>query len=280
MNLVPLDLCYPAANLRVTDLTATSATLNWLVTGNDSVRLQVATDEQFSEKSMLVNTVLVNAAGKYQMNNLRAATNYFFRVQHFCSEQETADWTTSQFMTLYGVRFNEQFTEVVTYPVNWLRGNTLPEDVFAGQPMHYNDETVQAGWRRTPSCAFAPNAIRTTTSSSLTNTVNHWLITPVIDLATADSKQQLMLSFQMGLSGNGGAEQLPNTPGLGDKFFVAVSEDGGNTWKKENTTWWSDDTEDNAAFSYASIPLEGKMYNVDLSQYKGKQVKPAFLETM
>lgn len=277
MDLVPLDLCYPAANLRVTDLTATSATLNWLVTGNDSVRLQVATDEQFSEKSMLVNTVLVNAAGKYQMNNLRAATNYFFRVQHFCSEQETADWTTSQFMTLYGVRFNEQFTEVVTWPVNWLRGNTLPEDVFAGQPMHYNDETVPAGWRRTPSCAFAPNAIRTTTSSSLTNTVNHWLITPVIDLATADSKQQLMLSFQMGLSGNGGAEQLPNTPGLGDKFFVAVSEDGGNTWKKENTTWWSDDTEDNAAFSYAAIPLEGKMYNVDLSQYKGKQVKLAFV---
>ena len=55
--------------------------------------------------------------------------------------------------------------------------------------------------------------------------------------------------------------RMDNTPGLGDKFFVAVSEDGGNTWKKENTTWWSDDTEDNAAFSYASIPLEDKLRN-------------------
>lgn len=277
MSLVGIDVCYAASNLRATAITANAATLNWTVTGNDSVRLQVAADDQFAEGKLILDKVLVNANGSYSVAGLDGGKEYAFRVQHLCNEEESADWTMAKFTTLYDVRFYENFAAERTYPINWTRANGEPEEIFAANAKLSSVTDEGLNWQRATSCVFANTAIRTTTSSSLTTKYNHWLITPVIDLATADSKQQLMLSFQMGLSGNGGAEQLPNTPGIGDKFFVAVSEDGGNTWKKENTTWWSDDTEDNAAFSYAAIPLEGKMYNVDLSQYKGKQVKLAFV---
>ena len=272
LEIIPGEFCLPVTNMHVANITTASADLTWSWSDVDDVRLQIATDEQFVDSTLVLDTVLVNAGGKYQATNLQPGTKYYFRVQHNCSAEESSDWTYNSFTTLYAVRFFENFAEAITYPVNWTRGKKEVDKVFGGEALNSVAESITANWRRTTNCSFATTAISTLVSNAYA-----WLVTPLIDLATADNTQPLMLSFYMGLSGSTGPDQLPTTTSIDDKFFVAVSEDGGNTWKRENTFWWSDAEEDNAAYSYAQIPSEGKLYTIDLSQYIGEQVKLAFV---
>ena len=279
MEIVSGDFCTSATNLRVTNLTSNSATLSWVVVGNDSVRLQLAYDEEFDEANLLLDTVLVDTDGKFQVTNLKAGQNYCFRVQHFCNAEEVADWAISPlFVTDYAVRFFEKFDEVRTYPTNWSRANNLPSDVFSGtKEINYVAETVTANWSRTMSCNFADNAMRSQTSTGTSATSQYWLLTPIIDMPEAVDGQGAMLSFQMGITGNGGVNTTPSLPLEEDKFIVAVSEDAGDTWSLANTTWWSDAEGDNAAYSYAKIPTAGQIYTVDFSKYAGKRIQVAFI---
>ena len=277
MEIIPGDFCLAATSLNATDVTATSATLNWKVVGNDSVALQVATNEQFTAESLLVDTILVNANGKFQMDNLDPGTVYYYQVQHICSAEEAADWAIANFTTLYGVRFFEDFAEVRTIPLNWRRAKSQPEDIFAGSGLNYNADDITANWMRTTNCVFADAAMRTYTSSTASSVEYHWLLTPVIDLTYTDTVNPLMLSLQLGLSSKEGPDARPNETKDGDKFLVAISLDGGATWKRENTIWWSDVAEDNPAYAYSQIPYEGKTFAADLSKYAGKQVKLAFI---
>lgn len=279
MEIVPGDFCTAATNLRALNITDNSATLSWVTVGNDSVRLQMAYNEDFEEGKLLIDTILVNANGKFEVTNLLAGQEYYFRVQHFCSEEEIADWATSpRFVTDYAVRFFENFSELATYPANWNRANNLPSDVFSGaKAINYVEETVTANWKRVTECAFADYAMRAQTSTGTSSTSQYWLITPIIDMPDTITGQAMMLSFQLGLSGSGGAMTTPAAPLEDDKFIVAVSEDAGKTWSADNTTWWSDDEDDNAAYSYATIPATGKLYTVDFSKYAGKRIQVAFI---
>ena len=281
MEVVPGDFCTAATNLRASNIGSTSATLNWVTLGNDSVRLQLATSEDFENTNPLIDTILVNAGGTYEAANLKSGQEYYFRVQHFCAEEEIADWSiTSRFVTDYAVRFFEDFEELTTYPANWARANNLPSDVFSGaKEINYVAETVTANWSRTLDCNFASSAIRSqaSTGTSSSSISQYWLITPIIDMPDTITGQAMMLSFQMGLSGSGGGMTTPSVPQEDDKFIVAVSEDGGKTWSADNTTWWSDDVDDNAAYSYAQIPATGKLYTVDFSKYAGKRIQVAFI---
>ena len=281
MEVVPGDFCTAATNLRASNIGSTSATLNWVTLGNDSVRLQLATSEDFENTNPLIDTILVNAGGTYEATNLKSGQEYYFRVQHFCAEEEIADWSiTSRFVTDYAVRFFEDFEELATYPANWARANNLPSDVFSGaKEINYVAETVTANWSRTLDCNFASSAIRSqaATGTSSSSISQYWLISPIIDMPDTLVGQAMMLSFQMGLSGSGGGMTTPSVPQEDDKFIVAVSEDAGQTWSIDNTTWWSDAVEDNAAYSYAQIPNTGKLYTVDFTKYVGKRIQVAFI---
>lgn len=279
MEIVPGDFCSSATNLRVTNLTSNSATLNWVILGNDSVQLQLAYNDEFNEEELLLDTTLVNAGGKFELTGLESGRDYYFRVQHFCSEEETAEWATSGlFVTDYAVRFFEDFSELRTYPVDWSRANSVPEKIFSGEAeLNYVAESITANWKRS-GCVFADNAISAATSTGTSSTNNYWLLTPVIDLTQLEDSA-LMLSFEMGLSASGSAESMPNATLEDDKFIVAVSVDAGDTWSQTNTTYWSDAEGDNAAFSYAKIPHMGQLYNVDMTQYIGKRIKIAFINS-
>ena len=281
MEVVPGDFCTAATNLRASNIGSTSATLNWVTLGNDSVRLQLATSEDFENTNPLIDTILVNAGGTYEAANLKSGQEYYFRVQHFCAEEEIADWSiTSRFVTDYAVRFFEDFSALATYPANWARANNLPSDVFSGaKEINYVAETVTANWSRTLDCNFASSAIRSqaATGTSSSSISQYWLISPIIDMPDTLVGQAMMLSFQMGLSGSGGGMTTPSVPQEDDKFIVAVSEDAGKTWSADNTTWWSDAEGDKAAYSYAEIPVTGKLYTVDFTKYVGKRIQVAFI---
>ena len=277
LEIVPGQFCIAASHLNATNVTATSATLNWKVVDNDSVALQVATDVAFTAESLVVDTILDNANGVYELSNLTPSTTYYYQVQHICSPEQSADWTISDFSTLYAVRFFENFSKVQLCPDNWARAKDLPDEIFNGKKFNYNDATITANWYRTTDCVFAPAAMRTYTAKSYANTENHWLLTPAIDLTYADTNNPLMLSLQLGLSSIDGADARPHATAAGDKFLVAVSVDGGATWSAENTFWWSDVKEDNPVYAYSEIPYEGKTFAVDMTKYVGKQVMLGFV---
>ena len=277
LEIIPGQFCIAASHLNATNVTATSATLNWKVVDNDSVALQVATDVAFTAESLVVDTILDNANGVYELSNLTPGTSYYYQVQHICSPEQSADWTISDFSTLYAVRFFENFSKVQLCPDNWARAKDLPDEIFNGQKFNYNDATITANWYRTTDCVFAPAAMRTYTSNSYANKENHWLLTPVIDLTYADTNNPLMLSLQLGLSNRDGADVRPNATADGDKFLIAVSVDGGKTWKKEDSFWWSDVKEDNPVYAYSEISYEGKTFVVDMTKYAGKPVMLGFV---
>lgn len=276
MEIVDGNFCSMATNLRVTNLRSTTADLSWVIAGKDSVHLQLATDENFDESKIVVDKVLVNSQGCYQVTNLRPGQDYWFRVQHYCNEEEIADWAISnKFTTDYAVRFFEDFSEIRTYPVGWDRGNSVPSAVFSGATQLYKPGDGFPNWKRSSSGVIAANDIYSTTSGSPTADVNHWLLTPIIDLTSQSTSEPIMLSFRLGVtSANGGKA---NPTGEGDKFIIAVSEDLGETWKPY--TYWSDDAMDDAAYSYKAIPSEGKIYFVDMSQFVGKRIQIAFINS-
>ncbi len=286
MDIVESSFCSTATNLSAAHITSTSALLQWFVAGTDSIKLQVATDEAFADNSpMIVDTVLVKAGGKFALQSLTPATTYYYRVQHLCSDEETADWVVSDFQTDYTVRFFENFAAARTYPENWNRASVLPSNIFSGQKKMEDCYVVETAtnWQRAVGSPIASNGIYAPTSTS--GTVNHWLLTPVVDLTMLDKESILQLSFLLGVSNNDNGMPNTHTPTsdepdsifVQDKFFVAVSEDAGETWTLANTTWWSDDENDEADYSYAALTHAGELFHIDLSEYIGERIRIAFV---
>ncbi|MDY2942573.1 MAG: fibronectin type III domain-containing protein [Paludibacteraceae bacterium] len=278
MEVVTADYCTPISNLRVSSVGTTEATVAWNNNGLDSLLLQVATDEEFEK--LVVDSIMVNTNNQAHLTMLKQGTNYYVRAQHFCNEEEISDWsTTLTFATNYAIRFAEDFSVVRTYPLNWERGTAVPEDVFSGaKTVTIVAPEITANWARVAGETFiADNEIRAATSAGTAATNNYWLITPVVDLSTVANEEQLMLTFRLGLTST--ADGIPNMTGEGDKFIVAVSEDAGATWNAQNTTWWSDSENDNAAYSYAALNMKGELFYLDMSQYAGKKIRIAFINS-
>lgn len=280
LEIVSGDFCSSANNLQVKNINSHSADLLWGVLGNDSVHLQLATNLEFEAKDIVVDSILVNVNGKFAAKNLKAGQDYYFRVQHLCSAEEIADWATSEkFVTDYEVRFYEDFSVVRTYPEDWNRASIAPNDVFSGSVVLSDKYVAETGqnWTRSVNGLIAANDIHVPTAYGTGTTNDYWLVSPIINMTDIAEGSELSLSFLLGLSNNN--DGLPNPTLEDDKFFVAVSEDAGLTWKRENTTWWSDAEDDNAAYSYRTIPFSGQMYHVDMAKYIGKRIQIAFVST-
>ncbi len=278
LSIVGADFCAAASGLRVSNLTAHSATLNWMVAGKDSVQLQVAKNsDEFKASDIVIDQVLTNADGVYTATNLASGQDYYFRVKHFCSAEEEADWTTSGlFVTDYEVRFLEQFTDIRTYPAGWTRHSVKVADIFGGAEMTAPVTETAVNWTRNPNNAdiYVSTGTGAGTSTSIT-TNNYWLITPTIDLTQQLATDSLILSFDLHLTDNN--NQLPfNQPAEDDQFIVAVSVDGGRTFARENATVWGFGTD--ADRSYASITGTSQLVYIDMSRFVGNDVKIAFVQ--
>lgn len=277
MEIIDGNFCTMATSLRIANLRSTSADLSWVVTGNDSVRFQLATAEDFNDKSIIVDKIMVDSEGRYTATNLRPGQAYWFRVQHLCSEEETADWAISnKFITDYAVRFAEDFSALRIYPVNWWRAEGVPDNIFSGDAqLKAVEDDKESHWVRSAGGgSIAKNDIYVNTTTGVTTAEsNDWLISPVIDLMSLPEDEPIMLSFRLGLTNK--SNGTANPTGVNDKFIVAVSEDEGSTWISD--TYWSDAVADNAAYSYKAIPSKGQLYYLDMSKYIGKRIQIAFI---
>lgn len=277
LEIIRNTYCFMPTGLRAVDIHATSAVLSWLVAGTDSLHLQLAHTEAFDSATVVIDTIITNATGKFLVKDLEPHHTYYFRLQHLCSEEEISDWTAAvSFTTASGIRFTEDFSMPLTYPLGWTRSSSDPAKVLSGEEALAVAKDSYRGWERNAEQSIiAANEMVTHTTTPAASEDYHWLVTSVIDLTDVKADATLMLSFRLGLTGSTGGQRNP--VGDKDKFIVVVSDDMGATWTKENAFYWSEDKADKPVYSYAGIPEKGAMYHLDMSQYIGKQIKIAFI---
>ncbi len=274
MEFVTADFCTAPSAVRTTHLTAYEATLSWAVIGSDSILLQVATDEAFTE--LLVDSAF--AGTTYVLENLEAGTSYYARVKHFCSAEEESEFSLPYlFTTHHDIRFFQNFNEDRTYPTGWERyakdaDKVLDQNVGLGSSV----DITGTGWRR----SIADNGINSnhmdvtisggTSSASGTHA---WLVTPTISL-DGYADDSLMLSFDVALTS--GSMNVIDPTGEDDRFIVAVSLDGGQSWNTENAIIWNNDGTGQYVFNDIPATKGGKTYFLDFSKYAGKNITIGF----
>lgn len=281
LEIIKGDFCTPATGQRAENVTATSATIRWTdLVINPYVQLQVATSEEFEDKSLIFNQKL-DSTNMVVLNNLMPATAYFFRIKHLCDTVagDESEWSAAgTFITDYVIRFSENFNAVKTnLPKNWWRSNTATaEEVFSGEKtLSEASETASYDWRVNVGSNQQIYAnLTTNNASSSTSSSKHWLISPEIDLS-ANTEDSLLLSFDIALRAQSSDIPNPNTDLL-EQFMVIISTDGAKTWKAENAIIWSTDIE--GEYNFNGFYANGKFLTkyIDLSKYAGQTINLAF----
>ncbi len=266
--------CLAPENLTATNVSLKGATLAWESTAA-KFELQVATDKACTNvvlDSVVTDTTLV-------VKTLNSGALYYARVRSLCGTNEYSDWSSvCTFTTSYGLPFVEEFTSVASYiPNDWTQYKSLPLATLLNTTDPFTLATSSTNW----SCTSTTyNKYAMSDANHVGIEVYHssaykdsWLLTPVIDL-TENDKDYIIFSFDAALTywSSTAAATTEN-----QQFYVAVSEDAGQTWNKANVITWSDAATDSATYTMASIPNgAGKTYKFDFSQYAGKSIQIAF----
>ena len=263
--------CIVPTDLAATNIKLDSATFVWHSDAN-AFEIQVATNNKFVSPvcdSIVSDTTLTIGA-------LAAGTRHFVRVRTICGEGTYSDWAESTVKTAYGLPFIEEFTVISTaFPEEWgnYKGLTLSQVLTSTSPFVGATTATNWGYDSYNMYAFADKkhiGIEMYSSRS-----NSWLVSPAIDLSKAASDKYLLFSFDAALSYWNSSAVPTSTDN--QKFYVAVSEDGGVTWNKENLIVWSNAAADSAKYTLSSIPnLGGRNYRFDFSKYAGKTIQIAF----
>ena len=241
-----------------------SATIEWLYGGgNRNAQLQIATDDRFEN---IVDSATVTNDSTYLATGLQSGTFYYVRVRQACADNEFTDWTDGvRFETCYGIPFVPQFTST-TIPADWTRSNTQASQVFAGDKM----QPYNGGW----TLAAADTVINDYhIRGYITGTTWHyWMVTPAIDMQP-NVGEGLILSFDAGMVASSSYKDKIYT-GTDDRFLVAVSIDGGETWNPANVTEWNNSG--TGDYVYNDVPTTGRNYYINMSDYTGHIVKIGF----
>ena len=264
--------CLKPTGLQATGLTTDSATLCW---NSDAAtfQLQVAADAKFNK--LVVDSVLSDSA--LAVGALTANTGYYARIRVICGETSYSDWSeTLKFKTSYGVPFVEEFTTISTaFPVDWGNYKNLTLDKVLGTASPFDGAAAGTAWKynSTYNNKALEDGMHAAIELSSSNS-DAWMVTPVIDM-TRVSGNYVVFSFDAALTY--AYSVAAPTSSDNQRFYLAVSEDGGATWSKENLITWSNAASDSAQYTLSSIPAgNGKNYKFDFSKYAGKTIQIAF----
>lgn len=254
--------CQPVHDLKVSEVTLNSAKISFVYADggpNGSAYLEVATDREFLN---LVKSELLVDQPEYILTNIQPSTRYFVRLRSLCDGGAVSMWTSTTFATAYGVRFYENFDDVSSL-ANWTQCTQRTDTVFKYGTL---EEGGTKWTRKTTHEDIFPTAHP---EMNIWSTNTGWLISPAVDL-TPNVGDGIMLGFDLALC------KYPD--GIPDfapeqSFYVIVSEDGGATWNRNNTTSWKNSGGD---YDYSDLGVTPIRYLVDMSQYAGKRIKIGF----
>jgi hypothetical protein len=258
--------CPGVKNVAVVEPRMNQATVQWTYRGTGSLNaeVQVASDSRFDN---IIDSAVVMNASEYLAVGMTAATKYYVRVRQVCGDGEFSEWSETEiFYTSYGLPFAPQFTST-TIPSDWTRSNTEAARVFAGEKM----VPYSGGWTIVAADTVIDQYhLRAALSGT---TYHYWMLTPTIDL-TQSVGEGLVLDFDAGLVATTAANEAKMYTGDDDRFLVAVSTDGGQTWNPANVTEWNNTG--TGDYVYNDVPTHGKTYKINMSDYAGKVVQIGF----
>ena len=287
ISLTPIQRCEAPVQetLTATEIGAHKATLNWgEKEGAASYILQVSTDYTFTEDSAFVYNDTV-PSNTFVVTGLKAYENYVWRVRTICAgdlgESEfsmNANFTTARepfFVETFGAANLESDWQFATNSAITVIDSTDVELTGANSTSY--------GWRRVTTNAGLEGAhyavVFYSSSSATTHDYDYyWMITPTISL---DETKPAHLTFDMALTGCSASTTPAAIPAseaqMADDytFMIALSEDGGKTWKKENILGiWNNKLP--AGNQLRDIPFAPANMRYDLTKYAGKNVRIAF----
>lgn len=251
--------CTVPDELSVSQITATTATLSWISYNADNWDLNYwETDDKAA-----TSKTLTDVKPGYVLRDLKSSTSYTFEVASTCNPKYSEPFTfTTACPAQEGL--NEQFEDGINSC--WSQMYGLFDDVVADPTKLVLTED---GWNVTEipmvGSEETKNARLTIAGADCAN----WLVSPVISITENSG-----LTFNLSFSAFDGTQQVNPIGQTDDRFIVAVSDDEGKTWKKENATVW-----DNAGGTNRVLNLIGNAQSridIDLSAYTGKNIRVAF----
>ncbi len=287
--------CPMPTNLKANNIALTSATLSWDGDEDAQFVVNVSSDATFNNTdAFIIQNEVVNT-NSIAVTGLDTATTYYWSVATQCTPTMVSIAAAEQFNTLRVPMFDEMFVEDVVLPADWIKDGTRAKDVFAGATMNnrITSGSYTSGWARTfpaevvgvegPHMQAPLNSSYGETGQQVTK--KSWLMTPGIVL---NDTQDAWLTFNVALTYFNQADAAEQT-GWDDQFMVVISDDGGDTWKRENAIIWNNETsndETDAHYVYGkgdyvlnSLPnkaVKDEPVTIDLTQYKGKTIKVGF----
>lgn len=287
--------CPMPTNLKANNIALTSATLSWDGDEDAQFVVNVSSDATFNNMdAFIIQNEVVNT-NSIVVTSLDTATTYYWSVATQCTPTMVSIAAAEQFNTLRVPMFDEMFIEDVVLPADWIKDGTRAKDVFAGATMNnrITSGSYTSGWARTfpaevvgvegPHMQAPLNSSYGETGQQVTK--KSWLMTPGIVL---NDTQDAWLTFNVALTYFNQADAAEQT-GWDDQFMVVISDDGGDTWKRENAIIWNNETsndETDAHYVYGkgdyvlnSLPnkaVKDEPVTIDLTQYKGKTIKVGF----
>ncbi len=280
VDFIPAGFCNIVTGLKVDDIHTTQVALHWNNEDQTQMQLQVATDKDYTEESLLKDVTLSEAS--YIIDGLQAQRNYYFRLKRLCDVDKESEWCPSlEFRTADTIQFYQDFSYVTEeekrqQPLYWERydrsaAKVMDQNMGIGNPISL---TTTGSWRRGEAgVGLEDSHIYVEVFG---NSTYDWLVSPLISLEEV-ATEKLVLSFDAALTGNlDKPAKEPKMDGTDDKFIVAVSLDEGKTWLRENTIVWSNDSTDAHAYVFNEIPYEGRTYYVDFTKYAGKVITLGF----
>lgn len=259
VKLTELPDCVKPQQVEITYPTENAVTVNWIA----------GLEEAWEIK--LNDSIIENVTTQpYRITGLEQGTVYTVAVRALCDEDTKSEWSLpTTFQTPCGVNPLPMFEDfsglvanekpaAITCWDNMVTENPI-EQVFNGYEKPFNapaNKYYTNSWiSYSSSWGATPDQLMFFGYSSKDNTryLYRWMITPQYAIEGNAS-----LSFDSRCIDYNGTAAHPN-----GRFFVAISTDNGNTWKKEDAT---------------QFPLDSvyTTNSLSLNKYAGKAIRVAF----
>lgn len=304
-----IQRCDNPSNDKITNITTHDATLSWDKDDFAAFDVEVATESTFDSTTIvfsqygLTDSVLTITGLKHSMQ-------YYYHIRSYCNVAltEVSDWTqTDNFRTPFAPVFNENFTtdDITSNNKGWKKMMGYAKDVFADasalvvatKTNDYNswyrlENNVLNGMHLRMAMFYGAAANKPAAAYQKEDYYQkYWLITPLI----AIEKENAQLVFDVALSTYEYQTKTLNQPiqvydgwntGWDDQFMIIVSDDGGETWKRENAVIWNNETTNDPTdkhyrygigdYRLTDIAYAPHKISIDLTKYQGKTIKIAF----
>lgn len=273
LDTVPIASCRGLKKVQVGNVSSYSAQVSYRNKSNNDpllAEIEAATDPYF-EDVILLDTI--RGTDTYTLNQLAPTTTYYLRLRQLCTDGGVSAWTIPvSFTTAYNLRYQEDFENVKRFNSDWAIYKSLAANIFNGETL--NPIGFNGTWARDTANHICFNdahlMIRMGTSDY------GWVVSPGIDLTQENGN--VLLGFDAAVSAGSYKEPIPEPADLDSMqyFMVAVSDDDGATWQRNNVTIWSNDPNIVADYPLTTLQMQPRRFLIDLSRYKGNVVRIAF----